>query len=165
LKGGKGTTTHLGTHVPLVVSWPGVSKGGRVLDDLISSVDLLPTICEAAQVKLAHTVDGVSFLPQLLGNRGTPRDSLYVWYSPRQNNKDLTVKEYAFNRNYKLYRTGEFYDLVQDSAENHPLEIDALTANQTTVRQALQNTLEQFTAARPLELDRQFRESKKADNN
>jgi len=54
LQGGKGTTTHLGTHVPLIVSWPGVLKAGRVLGDLVSSVDILPTICDAGRVDVKH---------------------------------------------------------------------------------------------------------------
>lgn len=47
-RGGKGTTTRRGTHVPLIASWPAVMTQGRVNQDLISSVDLFPTLCEAA---------------------------------------------------------------------------------------------------------------------
>jgi arylsulfatase A len=52
-EGGKGTTTARGTHVPLIASWPAVMKTGRVNRDLISSADFLPTICEAAGVKVS----------------------------------------------------------------------------------------------------------------
>ena len=82
-QGGKGTTTARGTHVPLIASWPGVIRQGRVNDDLISSIDFLPTLCEAAGIQPPADVDGVSFLPQLNGERGTPREWLYCWYSPR----------------------------------------------------------------------------------
>jgi len=160
LQGGKGTTTHLGTHVPLIVSWPGVLKAGRVLGDLVSSVDILPTICDAGRVDVKHSIDGVSFLPTLVGKPATPRDSLYCWYSPRQK-LDLSVKEYAFNREFKLYRTGELYRIDKDALEVTPLETRNLDREALAAKQMLQRTLDQYTNARPLELDRQFAESGK----
>lgn len=160
LQGGKGTTTHLGTHVPLIVSWPGVLKAGRVLGDLVCSVDILPTICDAGRVDVEHSIDGVSFLPTLVGKPATPRDSLYCWYSPRQK-LDLSVKEYAFNREFKLYRTGELYRIDKDALEVTPLDTRNLDREALAVKQVLQRTLDQYTNARPLELDRQFAESGK----
>ena len=160
LKGGKGTTTHLGTHVPLIVSWPGILKGGRVLGDLVSSVDILPTICDAARVDVKHSVDGVSILPSLLGKPATTREALYCWYSPRQK-LDLSVKEYAFNREFKLYRTGELYRIDKDPLEVKPMDINNLDREALAAKQMLQRTLDQYTDARPPELDRQFAESMK----
>jgi len=124
-KGGKGRTTHRGIHVPCIVNWPAALKQGRVNTDLISSTDFLPTICEAAGVVEPASIDGVSFLPQLRGESGTPREWLYTWYSPRQN-ADMTVRECAFNHNFKLYRTGEFFDLADDPDEKNPLRISSL---------------------------------------
>ena len=72
----------------------------------------------AAGVKVPEGTDGVSFLPQLKGEAGTPRDWLYTWYSPRQS-QDMTVSEYTFNHRFKLYRTGQFYDLSTDPQEMH----------------------------------------------
>jgi arylsulfatase A len=160
LQGGKGTTTHLGTHVPLIVSWPGVLKAGRVLGDLVSSVDILPTICDAGRVDVKHSIDGESFLPTLVGKPATPRNSLYCWYSPRQK-LDLSVKEYAFNREFKLYRTGELYRIDKDALEVTPLDTRNLDRESLAAKQMLQRTLDQYTNARPLELDRQFVESEK----
>jgi arylsulfatase A len=150
----------LGTHVPLIVSWPGVLKAGRVLGDLVSSVDVLPTICDAGRVDVKHSIDGVSFLPTLVGKPATPRDSLYCWYSPRQK-LDLSVKEYAFNREFKLYRTGELYRIDKDALEVTPLDTRNLDRESLAAKQMLQRTLDQYTNARPLELDRQFAESGK----
>ena len=36
------------------------------------------------------------------------------------------AKECAFNSRFKLYRTGEFYDLTQDLEERKPLTVAAL---------------------------------------
>jgi len=154
-RGGKGTTTHRGTHVPLVVSWPAVIKQGRVSSDLISSVDFLPTIVEAAAGSAPVAIDGISFVPQLRGEEGRRRKWLYSWYSPRQR-ADLTVREFAFNQHYKLYRDGRLFDLVADPDEQNPLSGPALSADARAASVALQSALDQFTKARPAELDRAF---------
>ena len=157
-KGGKGSTNSHGTHVPFVASWPAVMKEGRVSRDLISSADFLPTICAAAGVEVPATVDGVSFLPQLKGEAGAPRDWLYAWYSPRQR-KDLTVKEYAFDQRFKLYRSGEFYDLFTDESEKRDIAAIALATDAAAAKVKLQGVLDQFKDARPAELDQQFMDS------
>ena len=125
-KGGKGSTAMNGHHVPLIVSWPAVMKKASVNQDLISCADILPTICQAAGIDTPKDSDGVSFLPELRGETSTPRESIYMWYSPRQN-KDTTVSESAFDRQYKLYRTGEFYDLATDPLEKNKLDASKLT--------------------------------------
>jgi len=157
-KGGKGRTTHRGTHVPCIVNWPAAIKQGRVNTDLISSTDFLPTICEAAGVVEPASIDGVSFLPQLRGESGTPREWLYTWYSPRQN-ADMTVRECAFNHNFKLYRTGEFFDLADDPDEKNPLRISSLEVAPAVAARKLQSALDQFADARPVEFDQQFAQS------
>ncbi len=153
-RGGKGTTTRRGTHVPLIASWPGVVREGRVCADLVSTTDFLPTLCGAAGIAIPETVDGVSFLPQLRGEAGQPREWLYAWYSPRQR-LDLTVREFTFDRDYKLYRDGRFFDLRSDPFEEAPLT-GALTSEQSEGRSRLQAALDRFTDARPATLDRQF---------
>ncbi len=162
-QGGKGRTTHRGHHVPLIVSWPQSIKSGRVCTDLISSVDFLPTICAAAGANIPANVDGVSFLPQLRGEPGAPRDWLYSWYSPRQG-ADLAIREFAFDQRFKLYRNGQFYDLMMDPEETQPVEVAKLTGEGAGVAKKLQAALDRFTQARPEELDRQFERSLNKDD-
>lgn len=155
-QGGKGTTTARGDHVPMIASWPAVIREGRVNRDLISAADFLPTLCEAAAVPVPDTVDGVSFLPHLRGEKGTPREWLYTWYSPRQK-ADLSVKECAFDHHHKLYRDGRFYDLRQDPFEQAPpIQAGELHA---AAAAKLQAVLDRFAEARPVDLDNAFRRS------
>jgi arylsulfatase A len=157
--GGKGSTAENGHHVPFIASWPAAMKQGRVSRDLISCADFLPTICAAAGVEVPATLDGVSFLPQLRGETGTPREALYMWYSPRQGS-DLTVRESAFDHGYKLYRTGQLFDLKADRFEKSALE-GTLTSDQAAARAKLQAVLDQYKDARPVELDRNFKATTK----
>ena len=94
-----------------------------VCADLVDSTDFLPTLLDAAGVASPSglKLDGRTFLPQVLGAEGQPRDWIYSWYSPRQS-ADMTVREFAFNQRYKLYRTGEFFDLAKDLEEKQPLD-------------------------------------------
>src|SRR5688572_10946904 len=121
--GGKGTTTAAGMHVPLIASWPGKAAAGKICGDLVSSTDFLPTMCEAAGVDVPAElkIDGRSFLPQLRGEKGNPREWIYCWYSRHGTIAD--AREFAFTQRYKLYRTGEFYDLTKDPDEKHPLGV------------------------------------------
>lgn len=79
VKGGKGTMTDLGTHVPLMVRWPGRIEAGAQCADLIDFSDFLPTLCELSGAALPEEkIHGLSFAPQLLGKPAKPRDWVHV---------------------------------------------------------------------------------------
>jgi arylsulfatase A len=161
--GGKGRTTTTGMHVPLIANWPGQVVAGKVHSDLVDTTDFLPTLLDAAGAKAQAGVklDGRSFLPQLRGNRGQPREWIYSWYSPRQG-ADLTVREFAFDQHFKLYRSGEFFDLNKDSEEKNPLAVASLEREAAAAAKRLQGALDQYKSVRPTELDRQGEKAGKA---
>jgi arylsulfatase A len=145
--GGKGSTTEAGMHVPLIASWPGRIASGKVSNDLVDSTDFLPTICEAAGVatSAAGKIDGRSFLPQLRGETGKPRDWIYSWYSPRGE----ALREFVFDQHHKLYRNGEFYDLRADPEEQRPLTVGSLSGEAAQCAKKLQAALDEYKSARP----------------
>lgn len=51
-----------GTHIPLVVRFPGGEHGGTTNDDLVSAVDLAPTVLSLAGVKIPAHLQGQAFL-------------------------------------------------------------------------------------------------------
>ena len=78
-------------------------------------------------------VDGQSFAPQVRGEKGQPRESIYCWYASEGGAK--ADKEFAANQRYKLYRTGKLYDYYQaDPAETRPLPAGALGEGRNTNR-------------------------------
>ncbi len=81
--GAKGSMTDGGNHVPCIASWPGEVTPGTVIRDIVDFSDFLPTLCQAAGAAIPGDtkLDGRSFLPQLRGETGTPRDSIFMWYS------------------------------------------------------------------------------------
>jgi arylsulfatase A len=148
--GGKGTTTDAGMHVPLIVSWPAKAAAGKVSSDLVDSTDFLPTICDAAGIELPSEliVDGRSFLPQVRGEKGSPREWIYSWYSPRGE----ALREFAFNERFKLYASGEFYDLAHDPEETRPQPNGEQKGEATAAATLLQAALDEFKGARPQSL-------------
>lgn len=146
--GAKGKTTDAGCHVPLIAQWKGKTPNGLVSQDLIDFSDFLPTLCAAAQVDVPSTLklDGSSFLPQLLGETGNPRAWIYIWYA---RNGGAIGKEFTRNQRYKLYRSGEFFDVPNDYLEKNPLDSERLTNEQQVVRAELHLALSKYTDARP----------------
>jgi arylsulfatase A len=152
VSGGKGLTTDAGMHVPLIASWPAKAATGKVSGDLVDSTDFLPTICEAAGVPVPADlkIDGRSFLPQLRGEKGSPRDWYYCWYAPH---KAQGLKgEFAATRDFKLYRTGEFYDLCKDLEEKQSLKVASLEGEAAAAAKLLQSALDKYKDARPSDL-------------
>jgi arylsulfatase A-like enzyme len=74
LKGGKGNTVEGGIRVPFFAQWKGVIPAGRVLDQPVISLDLLPTALAAANadVKPEWKLDGANLLPLLKGESTAP---------------------------------------------------------------------------------------------
>jgi len=104
LVGAKGEMTEGGAHVPLVANWPGVTPAGKVLDDMVDSTDFVPTFAELTGAKLPadKVLDGHSILPQLLGEKSTPRDHIFI---------ELARNWYVREANWKLNEKGELYDM------------------------------------------------------
>ena len=50
----------------------------------------------------------------------------------------------ARNQRYKLYRSGEFYDVPNDIQETNPLKADRLTPEQTAIKAELQAVLDHY---------------------
>ena len=143
--GAKGKPITRGTHVPLIAWQPGTVPPGTI-DDLVDFTDFLPTIAEAANVDIPvnFVVDGRSFLPQLQGQPGTPRDSIACWYDPRHSvntNKRRTL--FVRNQRFKMYHDGRLFDLSTDDAEENDLRTSS-NPDAVAARTLLQRQLEQL---------------------
>ena len=124
--GGKGKTSDRGTHVPLICLMPGTIPSNTVQTDLIEATDFLPTIFEAAGLNFpeGYIIDGRSFYPQLKGEKGNPRDWMFFHFEPmnrRHGLNDLRQIRFIRDHRWKLYETGELYDLEADWDEDIPI--------------------------------------------
>jgi arylsulfatase A-like enzyme len=62
-RGWKASFFEGGVRVPLLIQWPNQIPAGISRDALISHIDLYPGIMAAAELPLAHDIDGLNFLP------------------------------------------------------------------------------------------------------
>ncbi len=108
IQGGKGTMTDRGTHVPMMIRWPNHIKAGSTCNDLIDFSDIFPTLCELAGAPLPkEDLHGRSFLPQLLGKPGNPREWVHV-----QDKEDRHIRnsEYILNNKNELRPVVEMWE-------------------------------------------------------
>ena len=81
LRGHKRDLFEGGVRVPMIAWWPGKIAAGSESDHLSAFWDVMPTRCELTGAKAPQGIDGVSFLPTLLGEGAqTQHDYLYWEY-------------------------------------------------------------------------------------
>jgi len=77
--GAKWCLRDAGLEIPLIMYRPGTNlAGGKVYKQLLSNVDLLPTLLELCGVKIPENVQGVSFAPILNGTGEKTRSEIYA---------------------------------------------------------------------------------------
>ena len=148
--GGKGKTSDRGTHVPLICLMPGTIPSNTVQTDLIEATDFLPTIFEAAGLNFpeGYIIDGRSFYPQLKGEKGNPRDWMFFHFEPmnrRHGLNDLRQIRFIRDHRWKLYETGELYDLEADWDEDIPIYEVEDSKSQSEARNRLKPVFSQMT--------------------
>lgn len=139
IPGMKGSTNQYGTHVPLIAFWAGHIKPGQVNDNLVDFSDFLPTITDVAGITLPPSFisDGMSFYPQLKGDFSKTREWIFCHFDPK-NGEKYEQKRFVQNRDWKLYESGEFYDMHKDPYEKKPIAENALTAEVKVIKQQFQ---------------------------
>lgn len=130
-RGNKGYTTDAGTHVPMIVSWPGKIQKASLNENLIDFTDFLPLLLEVAgkDIPQDKNLDGISFYDQLIGGpgNGKKREWIFCDYDPHWGK--FEPRRYVFDMQWKLYENGEIFDLSSDILEKKPLRIVDLSEN------------------------------------
>ncbi|RMG21650.1 MAG: N-acetylgalactosamine 6-sulfate sulfatase [Bacteroidetes bacterium] len=122
---GKQSVYEGGIRVPACVVWPDVVAAGSVTEEVALSMDLYPTLLEAAGLPVEAPIDGRSFLPLLLGRQmQAPQRPLF--FSRREGGMRYGGKTIEAVRlgSWKLLQNSPFgprelYDLQTDPAEQH----------------------------------------------
>jgi N-sulfoglucosamine sulfohydrolase len=77
---GKVTCYEAGLRVPIIIRWPGRARPGLVRDELVATVDLLPTVLEAAGAEPPAGLAGWSLIPLLRGEAVDWRTYVFAEY-------------------------------------------------------------------------------------
>jgi len=95
LREGKGTAWDGGTRVPFIIRWPGKIKAGAVNSNLMTNMDLLPTIVSFANSTLPkNRIDGLNFADLLLGKSTVPVREVFYYYYDTNNLKAVRYKNW-----------------------------------------------------------------------
>ena len=85
LQGSKGTLWEGGVRVPFLLQWPARVAAGQVLNDPVSSLDLVPTFLAAAGQKIDLKTDGTDLTDYIVSGKSKPEPRPFVW---RRNSTD-----------------------------------------------------------------------------
>jgi len=117
LRGTKHTVYEGGLRVPCIAWWPGHVPKGRVCDEFVTTLELLPTFARLAGTRPPAKLDGFDISPVLLGQAGakSPRATLYSLYGY----KERRLESFRMGC-WKLHLgvTPMLFDLSRDLAES-----------------------------------------------
>ena len=108
----------------------------------------MPTFAELGHAVMPtdRVLDGRSFLPQLKGLKGNPRDSVLVHYDkdPGSAKPKFRRVRFAFDGKYKLYLDGRMIEVANDYLEQAPLNMKRATSQMRYARARLQTALDKM---------------------
>lgn len=124
LKGVKRDLYEGGIRVPMIIKWPGKIKPGSKTDHISAFWDVMPTFSEIAKVDSPDNIDGISFLPTLLGEDNLQKDHDYLYWEFHERGGRQAVrkgkwKAVKYNVFEKPKALLELYNLEEDLGEEH----------------------------------------------
>jgi len=145
LRGTKRDMYEGGIRVPLIARWPGRIAAGSGSDHVSAFWDFLPTCCELAGVPAPQDIDGLSFLPTLLGQPQRQRKHRHLYWEFHEQGKKQAVRMGDWkgvrlnvakdpNGPIELYNLGDDIGEERDIAAQHPEIVEQIAAIMATAR-------------------------------
>ena len=129
-----------GIRVPLIVWWPGKIKAGSTSDLPSAFWDVPPTFAEMAGATPSSDIDGVSFLPTLLGREQTARHEFLYWEFHESGFKqavrmgDWKAVRFGVDGPLELYNLRDDISEKENVAAKHPEVVERISAYLKTAR-------------------------------
>ena len=171
LQGHKFDILEGGVRVPMIMRWPTRVPAGKVYRQMVSSMDIYPTLVGAAGLKMPEkqTTDGINLLPFINGKKDSKPHDWLCWqnrsWMPREDGAPVKPRPKVHNSairkgNWKLVRLNEkitsddpppawqLYDLAddigerKDVADQHDGIVEALSAQFNRWRSSMHPTVE-----------------------
>jgi arylsulfatase A-like enzyme len=120
--------------VPMIVKFPGTVPEGKVMQELVGSIDLMPTLLDLAGVEIPEQVQGMSMTPLLAGKQVPWRDVVFseIGY-PGKAGGGRNVMARTLTHKYVHYENGGkpmemLFDMKADPWETRNVLADAAHA-------------------------------------
>ena len=144
LRGGKGQMFEGGLRVPCIIRWPGKIPAGATSDAFLTTMEILPTLLQAAQLPSPKDIvlDGFNLLPVLRGEKKSTRTEMF-WQ--RRLDKGARVGDWKWvesSRGNGLFNLKNDMAEKQDLSRKHPEKLQEL-------QQAFARWQQQMKAAEP----------------
>ncbi len=106
----------------MIASWPNKIKAGSTSNHISAFWDVLPTMGELVKTKVPDDIDGLSFLPTLLGENQQKEHEFLYWEFPSYQGQQAVrmgdwkgIRKNIFKGNMKI----ELYNLKEDITESN----------------------------------------------
>jgi N-sulfoglucosamine sulfohydrolase len=106
--GAKATLFDRGLGVNLILRGPPPFDGGRVIDGLVSHIDVYPTVCEYLGIERPPFLQGVSLLPLLRGEVPEAREEIFAgstWHAAYEPQRAVRTARHKYIRRWGERRT------------------------------------------------------------
>lgn len=156
VQGAKASSTEAGTHVPMVAYMPGRILSNATDTSLISLVDFMPTIGNAAGVSIPSsygTTDGISFYNQMFGDYSTVRPWIFCHFvgAGKNETNPAYLRRWMQNYTYSQYDSlpnpkfsKKFFNIVLDPAEQNPIAKKNMTPQEKQISNQFLNNMKQL---------------------
>ena len=117
-RGGKGNLYEGGLRIPFLVRWPGKVRANRVSELLFYQPDVLPTLAELTGAEPPADIDGLSILPEILGEEATGHAQEMHEYLYWEYGRQVAVRDSKWKAiQPRKDRPWELYDVEKDISE------------------------------------------------
>jgi arylsulfatase A-like enzyme len=133
-----------GIRVPMLVRWPAKVKAGSKTEHISAFWDFLPTVTELIGAEIPEDIDGISYVPALLGKEGQKQHEYLYWeFNEKGGRKAVRKGDWVLIR-YNMFTpdetTTELYNTAKDPgqdtnlADEHPELVEELLEVMNTTR-------------------------------
>lgn len=122
LRDRKGSVWEGGVRVPFMLQWPSGIPSGQVRDDVVSSLDLLPTFAAVAGAEPVEQASGINLMPYLLNSEKAVGERILHWRRDHMTDCALRSGKYKWIENRVRNETW-LIDLEKDIGEKNNLII------------------------------------------
>ncbi|TBN03373.1 arylsulfatase [Hyunsoonleella flava] len=122
LRGYKRDLYEGGIRVPMIAYWPNTIKANSTSNHISAFWDFLPTACEIAEIDIPKNTDGISLLPELLGEKQENHDYLYWEFLERGGKQAVRLGDWKgirLNMSNNMAAPIELYNLASDVGEKN----------------------------------------------
>lgn len=157
LRGAKGSTFEGGTRVPALIRWPGKVAAGKMVPQVMTVMDLFPTLAAAAGVKPGNTLpfDGKNMWPVISGSaKPFAREDLFfsvegggLYMAVHSGPWKLVQHEQKGATQSMLFRIQEDLEEKNDVSAQHPDVVKALAAKIAAWRKVAPDHSERHSGA------------------